>query len=161
MGVAVSATGAYGSWSTSGTWSDGTSTTKVWADGSSGSYASYREQVEYGTYQCYVVGTYAWSAYQSGPITTTGGFTLANASSMPRYGYSTPEDVGIWQRTSTSGYSWSMSGGVLISGIIGINLSVSEGYSGSHMMEYSFSTNDNHLCGNNTYPSNASDVTDC
>lgn len=160
-GAAVSASGSYGSWSVSGSASDGTSTTKVWTDGSNGSYSLYREQVEYGTWQCYVLGTVAWSAYESLPITTTGGFTHATASSMPSYGHSTPVDAGIWQRTSTSGYGWSMSAGVLIYSTLGINLSISENYSGSHMMEYSFSTNDNHLCGSNTYPSNASDVTDC
>lgn len=94
------------------------------------------------------------NSYEELPITTTGGYGHHSMSSAPNYGttYQVPEDAGSWTRTLTNGYTFSLSGGVNISGILGIKLSVDDNYSTTHVQEYDFVYSDNHLCGSNYWP---------
>ncbi|MDK1472964.1 hypothetical protein QNO07_05890 [Streptomyces sp. 549] len=66
--------------------------------------------------------------------------------------------TGTWSRTSSSGKSYSLSTGVKIQKIIGIDLSTSRNYASNSKLTYSLSKSTRMLCGNNEKPGQASKI---
>ncbi|MCI0426060.1 MAG: hypothetical protein L0Z47_09480 [Actinobacteria bacterium] len=147
VGVALSATG--GGWSAGGTSSITSGFSQAFS--ASSSSRNYRAQVEYGKYRRSCTGIPQDYAYR--PIGHSGG-TSTSTLVPPTFSYCAPVAAGTWSRTSSSGNSFSLSGGVQAAGIIGINLSATHGYQTSVKISYTQSSAKK-LCGNNALPASA------
>ncbi len=154
LGFGYSYGGAYGSWSQSGT----TYTTDGYGANWSPStyYRNYQAQLVYGKFRYCGAAT---NQYDTWSMYGTGGFGNAYISyQYYPYGNCAPVPAGItWYRNSSSGNHFSMSGGVLTAGVLGINLSLDTNYDSSRVMYYYISTNEE-VCGDNATPSSASNV---
>ncbi|MES2209695.1 MAG: hypothetical protein V4515_05860 [Chloroflexota bacterium] len=87
----------------------------------------------------------------------TGGFTYVSSSNP---GFTTnPVNVsaGVWVRSSSTGQHFTTATGVLIAGLIGINLSVDTNYDSGRTLSYRLVSNGK-IYGSNAVPSLASMV---
>ncbi len=153
-GIAISSTGANNSWSVGGTSSTTTGVTFTWA--ASIAYRVYKVELRYGDYRqngnC--VGH---NIYETRPMYPTGGYGTGGAGSVPSWTHCTSVSAGTWTRDSTSGSSYTKSGGVDIAGFIGINLSLTTSYSSSRTLNYRFTVT-RHVCGSDDVPSMAAKI---
>lgn len=153
VGAAASVTGAYGSWSASGTSSTTSGVTFTWAQ--SVAYREYQVQLRYGKFRLYCggLGTSDFAEMVRYP---TGGFTTAGSSSAS-WSNCAPASKGQWERTKSGGKHFSTSVGVKIASELGINLSMDSNYDSSHTLYYKLVA-DGKVCGDNAVPSMASNV---
>ncbi len=155
LGAAVSVSAGGNDWEASGTTTASSGITFTWAESTND--RSYREQHRYGRYRqtCGGVGyTNHWSSHQ---MNGTGGYTTATSSTPTFTSNRTPVSAGLWARISSSGNAYRLSGGVLIAGFLGINLSVDTEYDSSRVMYYRLST-PGFMYGDNASPAMASRI---
>jgi hypothetical protein len=146
LGVGTSSSGAYGSFSNTGSYSTSAGVSNTWAK--TPDDRTYRVQTQYGKYQniCTV-----WMAR---PIQPTGGSQTVYTGWTNFCGSHkwAPEAGGTeFKRVSGSGYHFYQSGGVQTAPWIGINLSYDSNYATDTWVTYDFAV-DSKLCGNNNYP---------
>lgn len=153
LGAAISSSGAYGSWSASGSTTGTTGVSFTWAE--SVAYRDYRVQERYGKYRLSCPSGYTndWWDYAQYP---TGGYQWTYVSNTS-FTYCAPVSAGVWSRSSTSGNGFSLSGGVQITSLLGINLSAATDYSSSHYLNYRLVATGK-VCGDNAVPSLASNI---
>ncbi len=151
LGIGISASGSYGSWSSGGT-SSNSSTTSLSYPSQSGAIGRYYDSNwDYRKYRldCYVRGYFTGSSYETRAVTFGGGSRLRSVAA-PAARYCVAEAAGVtFKKTSTAATTWS--NGVDISAVLGIDLSSQTGYSTSAEVEYAFSAA-HHLCGTAGYP---------
>ena len=151
---AISGTGANSSWKVGGTSSTTTGVTFTWD--SSSAYRTYKIELHYGKYRqngnC--VGH---AVYETRVMYPTGGYGTGGAGSVPWWTHCTQVSPGTWTRNDTSGSSYTKSGGVDISGFIGIDLSLTTSYSSTRELNYRFTVT-RHVCGSDDVPSLAAKI---
>ncbi len=153
LGAAISSSGAYGSWSASGSSTVTNGVSFTWVE--SVSYRDYRVEERYGKYRLACQSGYTndwWERVQY----ATGGYQSTNVSNTS-FTYCVQVPAGVWTRVSTSGNNFSLGGGVQISPLLGINLSVDTGYSSSHTLNYRLVATGK-VCGDNATPTLASNM---
>lgn len=157
-GVAVSNTNKFGSFSKSGSQTVSSGWSNEWAR--SGNQRSYEVEVKYGLYKHLTLKypkcepTYYWK-----PIVETGGTSVTNGIGRPSWTHCVKVVEGTWRRYTSSGSAYSNSSAVNISGVIGMDLSVSRQYSNSQSLNYAIKTSKpKMLCGNNDEPSRAGSI---
>jgi len=151
VGVAASQSGTYGSWSTYGTSSTSSGVSFTWATDTN--YRNYQVQLRYGKYKYSCPG----GPYREWAIYPTGGYATSPIS-YAYYSNCYPVSAGVWARSASNGYHFNASGGVLIGGLLGINLSIDSNYDSSHILYYQLMNNGT-VCGDNNVPAYASRVT--
>jgi hypothetical protein len=151
VGVAASSSGTYGSWSASGTSSVSSGVSFTWAANTN--YRNYQVSLRYGKYKYSCPG----GPYREWAIYPTGGYTTSYVS-YPYYSYCYTVSAGVWARSASNGNHFNASGGVLIGGLLGINLSIDSNYDSSHVLYYQLMDNGT-VCGDNNVPAYASNVT--
>jgi len=151
LGVATSASGAIGSWKASGS---STESTSIGSDfnGPSAAFRDYRLEMRYGKYQNTCV-----AGFTETPMYETGGMWYSALSSrdFPTGWNQCARTSGNWWRASTSGFSYSLGGGVKFASVLGIDLSVETNYATTRKINYYYN-GIYHVCGNNDVPSRAS-----
>jgi hypothetical protein len=159
LGVAVSASGTYGTWSASGTYTISEGITTGFTPSTAYRYYNLLEQwakLGYGTGpQC--GGSY--TSYKVQPYKYSGG-TQAPSTTWKNYTYSCVEEAaGVSQtRQRTDGFDFKMSGGVKSSSTLGISLSSQADWSTAHSVTYVWPSA-GHWCGKDANPAYASDTT--
>jgi hypothetical protein len=118
-----------GNWSASGSKTVSTTWGTDW--GYSGYPTGYKVTVRYGKYrwqECYSTGN-CWYDYEWRPMYPAGG-TSHYSATYPGWNYDCQRvsNNSTWKRDSSSGYSYTLSTGVDISGIIGFDLGVKRAY---------------------------------
>lgn len=148
LGVGYSLTGAYGSFSSSGTQSWSSTTSIGFPTYSTSGTRLMKTQYRYAKVHCY---QYVSNYYYYNVVPTafvTGSTTVA--SSTPTANYCASFSAGsTFTKSSTSAVTYSS--GVSISNMIGINLSARTGFTGTAKLYYTFSSS-RHLCGKSDYP---------
>jgi hypothetical protein len=147
VGVAASGSGTYGSWSASGSLSTSSGVTFTWAK--SINYRAYYVTLQYGIYREYVLSTPA-NVYQARVIQPTGNHTDGAAGSQPSWNYCRAQSQGAWSRSDGVGNDFKLGGGVVISKLLGINLSVDSAYNSSSEIDYELQAY-GQLCGSDNY----------
>jgi hypothetical protein len=143
LGVAVSSSGSYGSWSGSGTYSISSTSSESFPAFSGATSHRYRTEFVYEKYLVECDG------FQTQPKSFAGGATTTGTS-PPSAGYCVVQAAGsTFRKSSSSAYTFS--GGVGITSAIGINLSAHTGYNASAELTYHF-TQRRDLCGTSGYP---------
>lgn len=151
-GQAYSASGKFGSFKQSGSSFTKTSWSFVW-DASVHS-RSYQKQLVYRKYReaCPYEGSNGKVHYHYHyfyvPESETGGTGEVKGISRPNWGHCVKEPPGIWTRDRAGGHSYTYSGGVKMASVIGIDLSVSRGYSSNQKLNYRVVGHGRRLCGN-------------
>lgn len=154
-GTAISASGAYGSWSSSGSQTLTTGLTKTWTE--SLTDRDFQAQFVYGTYKS--LCQFGYTRYAFTPSYGTGGDQTPAAVNYPARKYCTSITAGLWTRSSGSGSSYGESVGVKASGYLGINLGVTHTYSGATNTKFTLSYRPSStvtICGDTDYPALAS-----
>jgi hypothetical protein len=152
VGFASSGTGTPGTWTQRGSL-DTSNSVEDDFNWLSGAFRDYRMQIRYGKFQSTCGYWYEERLFATGGFTNT---SLDSRNFPTSWSHCAPA-VGMWTRTTSGGYSYSLSGGVLIASIIGINLSLSSSYSEKRTMTYYYNGS-YHVCGNNDVPSRASRI---
>lgn len=147
VGAAISSGGG---WTSSGTTSTTTGVTFTWAASSSDRY--FDVQIRYGNYANNCGAPNSFRA-----IYPTGGYRTRLISYDPAWTYCVQVSAGTWTRSTQGGSSYSLSGGVLAAGVIGINLSMNTSYASTRTLSYN-QTVSRHLCGSNNTPSLAARI---
>ncbi len=116
-------------------------------------YGRYVYQYSYPAYNVCSVIERKWQ-----PRFNTGGFVARSRTKNPPWsGNCRDVSAGTWKRTSSSGSSFSESGGVLIKNIIGFRLSSERQHYSSAYVAYKVEGK-KRVCGNNDLPARASKV---
>jgi hypothetical protein len=150
-GTAISASGAYGSWTSSGSQTLTTGLTKTWTENLTD--RDFQAQFVYGTYKA--LCQFGYNRYAFTPSYGTGGDQTPAAVNYPARNYCTSITAGLWTRSSGSGSSYSESVGVKASGYLGINLGVTHSYSGATNTRFTLSYRPSStvtICGDTDYP---------
>lgn len=143
MGAAMSSDNTYGSFSENGTKTTGDS----WGQNfQAESYdRSYRVSTRMGNYRC----TSYWTIYSWSPVQQNGYTMEYRLSSKPNWNtYCGPIAAGRWWRGDQRGNDYSLSYGVKIASLIGIDLSTRRAYSSGGRLVYDAPVA-RRLCGNN------------
>lgn len=157
VGVAYSVTGAYGTWTQSGTSSFGSTSSVTFPTvGGGGTVASpagreWRTQFQYGRYltSCVTNGVPAGSYYTARADNYVGG-GVVNYVSAGAATYCTPFPAGsTFTKTSTTGYTFASGSGA--SQLFGISLSSKTNYSAATSVKFTF-PQAKQLCGTGGYP---------
>ena len=147
VGAATSLSGAYGSWRASGSYNTSSGVSITWPHTIYD--VAYRVQTQYAK----VLNSCGF--YLTYPLGPTGGNAVV-ASSGPdwcNYGWEVNMSAGVtFTRNTGSGYDFYLGGGVLASGVLGINLSLDSKYASDRSMSYHF-LYPGYLCGSNSWPS--------
>lgn len=148
LGVGFSLSGAYGTWSASGTSSKSSTATITFPSFTgSGQYRYFDTKFQYGKYNGKCAPEPEW---QTRVHSFSGGSNTRVPSSAPSATYCVPFVAGSsFEKTSSSATTWS--NGMDMSPAIGIDLSTRTGYSTSAKMKFTFSSTRN-LCGTSGYP---------
>ena len=156
LGVAVSSTGAYGSWSAGGTNTITNGATHTYA-------ASTADQAYYTTdrYDEYKDLHHFCETqlpqYEYWNVSNTGS-GWSGSEPYPYWGNRVYESPQTFSRIGGSNFQ--LSAGVNLAAVIGINLSVSESYSTNYSASYSF-PNGGYMCGSDSTPGNATRIEQC
>jgi len=158
LGVGVSATGAYGSFSVGGT-SAQSSGISINYPTLSATFQQYlKTQWLYGKFKdvyttCVKGFCTSTTSYGARPYKFIGGSLLNTASSVPSATHCAYYISGSGATVSTgSAITWT--NGVSIGSVIGIDLSSKTGYAVNAELKYTFTAN-RHLCGTGDYPNGA------
>ena len=155
LGVGISSSGAYGSFSASGSSTKSASATVGFPTVNANTHRYFKTQFRYGRYRVLCVDySTGWPTtwYEARVKDWIGGQSLTNATE-PSATYCTSYLAGgYFERTTGSAVNWT--NGLQISGSIGINLSAKTGYSTTAKTRYNFSANGS-LCGTNNYPTSS------
>lgn len=153
LGVGVSATGTYGSWSASGTNSASSTTTIDYPTQSVNRLTVFRTNFGWQKWetQCAGQSTFAARAFQF-----QGGTSQYTAASAPSATYCTNYlDNSIFTKDSATAITFS--NGAKIGVYIGLDLSTRTGFTTSTKIKFTF-VNAGKLCGSNGYPPQAARV---
>lgn len=127
--VAVSSSGTYGTWSASGSQTITSGITFTWP--ASTAHRGYDVEVLYGRWYNNCGYPYTFK-----PRYPTGGYyseTITYQNWRYRCAHA---DAGTWSRNLSTGYSFSLSGGVKASSYLGINLTFTSKYASDRFMSY-------------------------
>jgi hypothetical protein len=148
IGYAVSATGAFGSWTLSGTQSRSSSTTVSFPTYTTAASNLMFKQWTFGKLRCVQV-TNGSIFYNVVPMDyVSGAKSSSNAAPTGSYCASFAPNTGFTKST-TNAVTWT--NGVDTQGIIGLALSIKTGFSSTAKLTYTFSTQRS-LCGWQDYP---------
>jgi hypothetical protein len=148
LGVAISLSGAYGSFSYNGLNSVSTSTTDDF--GASIFYRNYQMQSHYQRFNSNCGGTTVKPAYALGYYKTQ------NLSGYPSWTHCGTA-VGQWTRADSTGNAYTISTGVKLAPFIGLDVTSSTQYSTTRTMTY-YHAGTYHVCGNDNAAGLASKV---
>lgn len=155
LGVAFSGSGRWGTFSPSGSYTISSSVEYHWL--ASNAFLEYDVQTRYGRYGLRSTCGTGYYQYRESPMYDTGG-NRTIGTGYPNWWNCVPMSGNFrWQRNWSSGYHYSIGGGVNLYGVIGTNLSIDTAWSGSYDVWYQF-TYPSYLCGSNAVPSQASRV---
>lgn len=144
LGIGFSTNGS--TWGTQGTMSRSSTVSETYASQYGPAGTKYHTEFVYKEFR--QVCTWG-NNYYAEPTSFAGGAWTTSASS-PTANYCVwQQKNSVFKEYKSSANTWS--GGVSMSGAIGINLSSHTGYSTSSMLKYTFSVG-HHLCGTNGYP---------
>lgn len=153
-GIAASVSGSYGTWSVSGSSFAQSGWSKEWLGITSS--RSYQKQVQYYKWKYEYLDSRC-NHYHQIPYTETGGTASNTGIDRPSWTtWCTHEDPGPWWRDNSDGSAYAYSAAVKFSSALGIDLSIKRNYSTSSKVGYNIVGTTRQLCGNNTWPSNAS-----
>lgn len=133
IGVAISSSGTFGSWTASGSTSVSNGAAKNFSP--STAYQDYELQHKFGTYRCYQAGFPA-AAYRITDIGWAGPNRNSSAGSQPTWSTCGPNAPGTFIRNRTDGSHLSLSAGVKLAPVIGINLSYNSNYGSDQSLSY-------------------------
>lgn len=150
LGVGMSQSGNYGSYSASGTASVSTQST-IGFSSSTGSRDD-RTEMTYGKYQ-YVCWTPGYPTYFYARPTAVAGGTQLGASAVPTANYCTAYSAGSWLEKSTTAATTTSLGAATVP-LIGISLSAQSGYTANTKLKFTFNES-GRLCGTSGYPASA------
>jgi hypothetical protein len=155
LGVGVSASGSYGTFSASGTASASSTVTLSWPSKPASSLYIYETTFQYKKFDVWLLwdfGCIHWD-YETRPTAFQGAVTGYNACCAPGVSYSSSIASGATVTKDTAqAVTWSDA--VKIGSFIGINLSGSTGYNTSTKLKFSFFANGS-LWGDSDYYPNA------
>ena len=153
VGVGVSSTGAYGSFSASGTHTRSSTTTVSFAS-ATGNRHDYT-YFAWGKYRTQCGGLI--TGYEARTRAYAGGGTSWDGPAAPAASYCVNLGGGVTTVTATANNrAYTAGGGADVSSAIGINLSTQTGYDLSGRVTYKNNTTGlKHLCGTSGYPGNA------
>jgi hypothetical protein len=149
VGAATSATGAYGTWRASGSYTTSAGVSITWPHTTAD--VTYRVQTQYAK----VLNSCGF--YLTYPLGPTGGNAVVAiaAPDWCNYGWEVPMSQGVtFTRNSSAGYDFNLSGGVLAKSVLGINLSLDSKYATDRSLSYHF-LYPGYLCGSDSYPATA------
>ena len=146
LGVAVSGSGTFGTWSASGTHSISTNASETFPTFRNVTSHRYRTVFVYDEFRIECGGLQAQATSWAAGATTLGATPPAATHCVTQQAGST------FVKDSTSAYTFS--GGVAMSGAIGVNLSAHTGYSTTAELRFAFSQTRS-LCGTNALPGGA------
>ncbi|RJT96583.1 hypothetical protein D6T65_15735 [Arthrobacter frigidicola] len=152
LGIGVSASGAYGSWSRSGTTALSASVGVDYAPQGAYTYKRMRTQFQYARFlhTCSWNGLETSRQYQVRPVAFVSGASMVNHGGAPAANYCASFAAGsTFTKTSTSAINWST--GAELGSTIGVNLSSQTGYSSGAKAYFKFSSA-RRLCGSHGYP---------
>jgi hypothetical protein len=159
LGVAVSFSGAFGSWSLGGTAGSSTSVGEDFLTRGPGARVVYFEGWAYAKYSIWQVparGPVVRIDYEDRPYQATGGFAATTGASPPAANVCRGVTPGVWKR-STNKFE-TFSSGMHLADLIGIDVSARTGASTSAWVEYNIPASGGRMCGSNTYPASAGRV---
>lgn len=143
LGVAISGSGNFGTWSASGTHSVSSSNSEIFPTFHNATSHRYRTVFVYDEFRIECGGLQTQATSWAAGATTLGATPPAATHCVTQQAGST------FVKDSTSAYTFA--GGVAISGAIGVNLSAHTGYSVTAELRFSFSQTRS-LCGTNAAP---------
>ncbi len=153
IGVGFSVSGASGSFGLNGMTTMNDSVGAEW--NYSGNYRIYRAGVQYGKYGHRWCGA-SYYEYQARAIGPTGTFdSLATTNKL--FTHCDTQGAGTWSRETKTGTSYTLTTGVELSSLIGVDLKSSSTWTTTHTLYYKF-TQTGHLCGSDALPATASQV---
>lgn len=148
LGIGVSASGAYGSFSASGTQSRSSSGEVGFPTYSTAGSRYMKTQYTYGKLRCVqpTNGVVYWNVV---PMDFVAGSSVT-AATTPTANLCTSFSAGSsYSKSTSTAITWS--NGAQLAGVVGIDLSARTGYTTSAKMDYTFSTT-RQLCGSSDYP---------
>jgi hypothetical protein len=150
VGNAFSVSGAYGSWSQSGTESSSLGVTFEFAE--SIYYRAFATSYRYSKSQdsC----SLQWYSYHLNPVGTS---ITTSPGAKPSMTRCFAQAAGVWERNATKGSAFSLAVGMKTGPTLGVDLSLSTQYSSSRILKYRLVSNGK-LCGSNNDPAYASEV---
>lgn len=149
FGVGISVTGAYGTFSSSGTTSASSTNTTGFSAFSDATGRAMKTKFTFGKYRCWYGGVVIYYRYTVYPTGFAGG-TYYQTVSNPTANYCVTQSAGsFYNKEGTTAVSWS--NGISLKSAIGIDLSSRTGYSTSAKLNYSFSSQ-RRICGQTAYP---------
>ncbi|MDV9174886.1 DNRLRE domain-containing protein [Streptomyces sp. W16] len=150
LGVGVSASGTYGSYSAGGSMSKSSSTTTQYPNYGNNTGVYYKTQFRYGKY---IVGcAYADPWYEVRPRSYAGGADTSSAH-IPNATHCFKYIKGsVFTKTRSKAITWT--NGASLTSVIGIDLSAETGYSSDTTVVYTFNKT-RHLCGTGGDPGSA------
>lgn len=161
LGVGVSSTGAYGSFSASGTsgqsstWTENYPTqgqNKLTVMRTNWGYKKYKEACTH----CGTGGCASWTTYRVRAYQYQGGQNMYTAASAPTANYCVSYVKG-GSTTKDSGTAITFTNGVKLGSVIGIDLSTKTGFNANTKIKFNW-INAGRLCGTNDYPPQAARV---
>ncbi|RYF55047.1 MAG: hypothetical protein EOO27_22100 [Comamonadaceae bacterium] len=156
FGVGVSATGAYGSFSASGTVTLTSSVTITYPKTTTGARAhhAYLVPKKYKIYCESNAGVPISTKYEVRPSNYTGGSSTTSATTFATNRYCTP----VGKKTTTTideSTASTFSSGFKTAGVIGVDLSAQAGYTKQTSLVFKTTTSAGSLCGEKGYPGGA------
>lgn len=148
LGVAVSLSGTYGTFSYNGSNSVSTTTTDHF--GPSVAYRNYQMETQYGRYNSNCGGVTVKS------IKALGYYQNQSLTGYPNWTHCGPV-VGEWSRDLSTGNAYTVGAGVKLGPYIGLDVSSSTQYSSTRVITY-YHAGSYHVCGNDDDASSASKV---
>lgn len=152
LGEGFSLSGAYGSFSASGTTGVGSTGSETYPVQGNGQYAYYETEFTFEKFRrtCINPRQPTTVDYLAKAVSWAAGAQIQRPSGAPAAGYCVSQLAGsVFRKESTTAITWT--NGFSVGGFVGINLSTDTGYSTSASVEYSFSAQ-RHLCGTGGYP---------
>ena len=153
-GTASSSSGSLGTWSVSGSQTHTTGNTKTFTEGLPD--RDFQIEVKYGKWRTYCPSVYKYAFTPS--YGTGGDRTTSITGSYPSLSYCTQTAAGVWKREVSTGNAFSFSAGVKASGVLGIDLGITNNYSSTtnqKMILFYRPTKVAQICGDTDYPSRA------
>lgn len=149
LGVGVSTSGSYGTYSAGGTSSVSSTATIGFAPVTGPAGKHWKTQFKYSKFRYYCYTQNPSTTYQVRPVAWIGGTLVSNATAPAATYCSTYRAGDYFLKNSTDATTFS--GGVAISGSIGVNLSAKTGYSTNARIRFDFSAT-RQLCGTSAFP---------
>jgi hypothetical protein len=134
-----------------------TSTSQTWP--ATTAYTDYAVREQYGKYGLAICGTNNYTQYQETEIQPTGTYTTIASSGPYLYPQANcdTQGVGEWNRSDTTGKSFSLATGIKLKAVIGMDLKSTSSWTSQKDLFYKL-TRPGQLCGKDALPGTASSV---